>query len=150
MQETGAVGWDPVYERHLPLSSKLFILYIVSVTIVSLVKWTRLLRQLRWLKRHSQAAEPQRTSVRLAGLETIQSSKRLVILTCLLSGAVTRNPGSCSVVGKGIPTILRQRMDEWRTGVGYRQPSIRTVGEYSDVRRLCFLRASAGAARSLG
>jgi hypothetical protein len=89
MQEIGAVGWDPVYHRHLPLSSKLFILYVFIVTIASLVRWTRLLRQLRWLKRHAEAAESQRTRVRKAGLETIQSSRRLVILTCLLSGAVT-------------------------------------------------------------
>jgi hypothetical protein len=89
MQEIGAVGWDPVYERHLPLSSKLFVLYVFVLIVASLVRGTRLLRQLRWLKRHPEAAEAQRTRVSKASLDTIQSSRRLVILTCLLSGAVT-------------------------------------------------------------
>ncbi|HEX4488045.1 MAG TPA: hypothetical protein VH088_17335 [Terriglobales bacterium] len=65
-----------------------FILYLFVVAAVSLVRWVRLLRQLWWLKRHADIAA-QLTTVWNAISETVQSAKRMVVLTCLLSGAVT-------------------------------------------------------------
>jgi hypothetical protein len=94
MQEDGAVGWDPAYiDRQPSVLTNLFVLYLFFVTIVSLVRWIRLLRQLWWLKRHSQVhnsedAALQLTSVWNADSAIIQASKRLVVATCLLSGAV--------------------------------------------------------------
>jgi hypothetical protein len=90
MQENGEVGFDPVYiYRPLPVSTKLFVLYTLVVATVSLVRWIRLLRQVWWLKRHS--ADPTAQLVRVwdESSSTIQASKRLVVLTCLLSGAIT-------------------------------------------------------------
>jgi hypothetical protein len=89
MQENTTVGWDPVLDRHLPLSSKLFVLYVFIVITVSLVRWIRLLRQLWWLKTHPQSVDSHWLSIWNHGLATIQASKRLVVVTCFLSVAVT-------------------------------------------------------------
>jgi hypothetical protein len=89
MQENTAVGWDPIsIQPQQPLLTKLFILYMFFVITVSFVRWVCLLRQLWWLEAHSHAADSNWLNVWNRSLRTVQSSKRLVVTSCLLSAAV--------------------------------------------------------------
>lgn len=49
MQEKD-VGWQPMYEGHLPWFTKVFVLYLALVLLVSVFRAVSLMRWLRWLR----------------------------------------------------------------------------------------------------
>jgi hypothetical protein len=55
MQET-TVGWEPMYEGHLPWFNKVFIVYLALLLFVSLFRAVRLIWHLRSLRKMSQEA----------------------------------------------------------------------------------------------
>jgi hypothetical protein len=50
MQET-SVGWYPAYEAQMPSSTKVFLLYLAMVLLVSAFRAMSLVRRLWWLKK---------------------------------------------------------------------------------------------------
>ena len=92
MQPTPQVGWDPIsINHHLPLASKLLILYLLVVVALSLVKSAGVLRMLWSLTRESR--QPPRSGDEFLHVlescsNTIQSMRRLVFITLLWTALV--------------------------------------------------------------
>jgi hypothetical protein len=87
MQPPPQVGWDPIsINSHLPWASKLLILYLLVVVVLSLVKSASVLRMLWSFSRFSRQ-QPRRGDEFLHVWEAcsnkIQSMKRLVFITLL-------------------------------------------------------------------
>jgi hypothetical protein len=86
MQEGPPVGWDPVaINYHLPLASKLLILYLLTVVMISVVKSASVLCML-WSSRQGSVLSQTSDQFLLAWercSNKIQSMKRLVLLTLL-------------------------------------------------------------------
>jgi len=96
MQEAppvGSVGWDPIsVNYHLPWASKLLILYLLVVAVISLVKSAGIVRLL-WSLSPDSARAPRVETEFVYTWETcsnkIQSIKRLVFTTILLIVLIT-------------------------------------------------------------
>jgi hypothetical protein len=94
MQE-GSVGWDPISVDHqLPWQSKLFLLYLLIMIVMSILRLGGLIRQLWWPRadssKHSSAAGRSGPEFRPLGAwdacsYKIEAMKRSVLLTFLLS-----------------------------------------------------------------
>ena len=89
MQEATQIGWDPISSNHqLPWAAKIFVLYLLVVVTTSLVNSVALLRQLWFLTRSSVQAPRSENDFQRAwerSSNKIQSIKRLVFVTLLLS-----------------------------------------------------------------
>lgn len=87
MQETG-VGWDPMYEGRLPWFSKVFVLYLLLLLLLSAFRAITLVRRL-WSLQEIQQEDP-RAEDRFQVLwefcqAKLDSIKQLSMLTFLLS-----------------------------------------------------------------
>ena len=93
MQEAPQVGWDPIsINYHLPWAAKIFVLYLLVVVAISLVKYAGLLRQF-WSFTHGSLqgsrSENESRQAWEACSNRIQSTKRLVFITLLLTVLVS-------------------------------------------------------------
>lgn len=102
MQKTG-VAWEPMYEAQLPSSTKVFVLYLALVLLVSAFRAISLVRQLWWLQKAHVEGSTQLTTADQRASPTseeaeirfhlvlefchakIASMKRLSVLTFLLT-----------------------------------------------------------------
>ena len=85
MQEDTQIGWDPIsINYHLPWGSRLFILYLLAVVIVSVVKSISVLRTLWFSKRGSLGQSgPEEEFVQAweSCSNRVQSMKRWIFVT---------------------------------------------------------------------
>lgn len=88
MQET-TIGWEPLYESHLPWFTKVFVAYLVLVLLLSAARATGLIRRLRALRKLEQETATELTSKSRLFWESLCAKtaeiKSLSILTWLLS-----------------------------------------------------------------
>jgi hypothetical protein len=88
MQET-TIGWEPMYEGHLPWFTKVFVVYLALVLLLSVARATGLIRRLRALRKLEQEAATELTSKLPLFWESLwaktASIKSLSMLTLLLS-----------------------------------------------------------------
>jgi hypothetical protein len=93
MQEAPQIGWDPISINYQPpWASKLFVLYLLVVVAISLVKYAGLLRQFWSLTSGSLQESRSENESRYtweACSNRIQSIKRLVFVTLLLTVLVS-------------------------------------------------------------
>src|SRR6266480_2157232 len=59
MQESAPVGFDPMYEGQLPWSTRLFVMYLIVVLLVSCFRAVRLVWDLRSLRKAGREATAQ-------------------------------------------------------------------------------------------
>jgi hypothetical protein len=89
MQEETIVGWEPMYEGRLPWFTKVFVVYLALVLLVSVFRAVRLMWRLRDLRKMGQEAPGQATSRFQLLWETCYAStasiKNLSALTFLLT-----------------------------------------------------------------
>jgi hypothetical protein len=88
MQETN-VGWEPMYEGRLPWFTKVFVVYLALVLLVSVFRAASLMWRFRALRKMEREAGTPLTSSFPLFLEsccaTVASIKNLSVLTFLLS-----------------------------------------------------------------
>ena len=108
MRQLADVGWDPISVNHqLPLLSKLFVLYLIILTALTLVRSAVLIRDLRSLGTVVRC-EPQPhqgaefTSVWDDCWAKLQAMKRSVVLTFLLAVLVAANQARTNFVSVAV------------------------------------------------
>jgi len=88
MQET-TVGWDPMYEGHLPWFTKVFVAYLALVLLLSAARAMSLIRRLRALRKLERDTATELTSKFPLFWESLYAKvaaiKNLSVLTLLLS-----------------------------------------------------------------
>jgi hypothetical protein len=113
MQET-TVGWEPMYEGHLPWFNKVFVVYLALVLFVSVFRAVRLIWHLRGLRKMGQEAPSQLPSRFQLLWETCYaktaSIKNLSALTFLLTLLVSAWSTTRILLGVSIEKV---------TGVGF-------------------------------
>jgi hypothetical protein len=113
MQET-TVGWEPMYEGHLPWFTKVFVACLALVFLISAVRAISLIRRLRALRKLEQEAATELTSKFPLFWESLYAKlaaiKNLSVLTLLLS---------LLVFGWSTTQILLGVTMEKSTGVGF-------------------------------
>jgi hypothetical protein len=84
MQDNAAIQWDPIYEGHLDWSSRLFIIYLFAVLLLSCFRAVRMF----WHLRNLRAAAQESNAFRLAwdvAQARMASTKNWSVLTFVLS-----------------------------------------------------------------
>lgn len=88
MQEDGSVGWDPIAITYNPsLESKLFVLYLMGVSIILVVRLITLLKQVRAL----QPAGDRFFYLWQVCASKVGALRRLALVTLLLSVLIAVN-----------------------------------------------------------
>jgi hypothetical protein len=87
MLGTEEVGWDPMYEGQLPWFTKVFVIYLALVLLVSAFRAINLLWRIRWLQK-TQKGIPNQVAASISSWESryakVASIKNLSMLTFLL------------------------------------------------------------------
>jgi len=93
MQESAPVGFDPMYERQLPWSTRLFVMYLFVVLLVSCFRAVRLVWDLRSLRKAGREATAQLNSGFWSAWDSCHARTALIrnwsALTFLLSFLVS-------------------------------------------------------------
>jgi hypothetical protein len=88
MQET-TVGWEPMYEGHLPWFTKVFLVYLALMLLLSAARAISLIRRLRALRKLERETATELTSKFPLFWESLYAKiaaiKNLSVLTLLLS-----------------------------------------------------------------
>jgi hypothetical protein len=110
MQET-TVGWDPMYEAHLPWFTKVFVVYLALVLLLSAARAISLIRRLRALRKLEQETATELTSKFPLFWESLYAKtaaiKNLSVLTLLLSLLVFASSTAQILVGVTIEKSTR-------------------------------------------
>ncbi len=107
MIQDAQVGWDPAYEHHAPLGTKLFFLYLLFVIAIWVVRSVSVIRQLWLLK--GQIAKPESaidfSQVRGACAAKVRAMRRSAVLTLFVSVFTTAWHASETFMGFSVEKV---------------------------------------------